>query len=1119
MNNLFLQDQQHRKLALDPKQSFIVQAPAGSGKTELIIQRILTLLAHVKKPEEILAITFTKKSAHEMRARVLKALDQALHQPEPEKPHEKLTWKLADAVLKRDRELQWNLVANPNQLQIKTIDSFCTFLTGQLPLLSHFGSQPDISTYAYNLYREAVLGVLALIEEDNTWSATISRLLEHTDNDANKLADLLISMLQKRDQWQRRLFANQDMSEEEWRQLLSQQIANVINIDLGHVAACFPENHQDELLSLLRFAADTLAISEPDNQIAALQDITNMPAGDAENLGAWQAIADFLLNDKNEWRKKVMPKIGFPALKYLEKSEEPFHRQQQQRYKTLVESLSESPKLHAALSAIRILAPAGYTDSQWETLKDLLEVLKITLAHLRVTFQLHGQIDFIENAEAASLALGEDSNPTDLALSLDYQITHILVDEFQDTSHTQYRLLEKLTYGWQQNDGRTLFVVGDPMQSIYRFRQAEVGIFIRMQKCGIGDLQLTPLRLAVNFRSTPEIVEWNNQQFSAIFPSSSDISTGAVEYSYSTANTADHSKDDTHITLKGFLECTPESQAQDVIHFIQETLVKHPNEKIAILVRSRPHLTAIIPSLKAAGLRYNALEIDPLITRQCIQDCLALTRALIHPADRIAWLAVLRAPWCGLTLSDLLLLCNQNKSALIWEQLQNHDARQCLSLDGQERIKRILPILETAIKNRDRTAIRQWVENTWLALGGPATLSEYEEMADITEFFDLLAELTGNAQRINLEILNERITELRASTHHDDAPIQIMTVHSAKGLEFDTVILPHLEKGNAKDDPSLLLWMDQPLQDDKSALLLAPLHAAGSKSDQLYTYIQYLQKIKSQFEVDRLFYVAATRAKKRLHMIFSVKDSDSAVVKGSFLAKLWPLIEKQVSLVTNTADDAAVSQQQRKPHTINRLTTQWKNPVTVELPSEHSSYQTKNGFQLYDHGPRIIGTVSHRIFQVISLQGIDWWHEKTPAARTHFIKQQLTQAGIPNSKVDDASNEVNSMIERTLHDERGRWILSAHADAKSEYQLTIQNKDGCENIIIDRTFIDENGVRWIIDYKTAENQQDKLDAFLQKQKQLYAPQLEKYQDALKAIDSKPIKTGLYFPAIPAWCEC
>lgn len=1118
MNNSIQKDQSQRALALNPRQSFIVQAPAGSGKTELIIQRILTLLTQVKKPEEILAITFTKKSAHEMRSRVIKALDQAMHQPEPEKPHEKLTWKLADTVLKRDREFQWNLINNPNQLQIKTIDSFCSYLTGQLPLLSHFGSQPDIAVYSQYLYREAVLEVLAHVEQDNTWSPAISRLLEHTDNDANKLTDLLISMLQKRDQWQHLLFPKKDMTETEWRQLLSTQIANVVTVDIEYAAACFPEICADELLSLLRFAADNLANTAPASKIAGLRDITTMPQDRADDLDSWQAIAEFVLTDDNEWRKKVLPKIGFTALKNLEKSEVPFQRSQIQRHAALIDALSTYPELKPALAAIRILPPVGYTDLQWSTLKDLLEVLKLALAQLRVTFQLHGQIDFIENADAASQALGEEDNPTDLALSLDYQIKHILIDEFQDTSYSQYRLLEKLTFGWQHDDGRTLFVVGDPMQSIYRFRQAEVGIFIRMQEEGIGGLQLTPLRLEVNFRSTPQIVEWNNQQFSAIFPERSDIGTGAVEYSLSSANQTTSDDHRSKVTVKGFLEGQSKAQAQAVIEYIHETLKLYPDEQIAILVRSRPHLADIIPALKDAGLRFNALEIDPLITRQCIQDCLALTRALIHPADRVAWLALLRAPWCGLTLSDLLMLCSQNKSAMIWEQLKSADALQLLSADGQARIQRIMPILENAINNRDRTGFREWVENTWLALGGPATLDEYEEMSDINEYFDLLAELTVNAERINLESLSERITELRATTHYDDAPIQIMTIHSSKGLEFDTVILPHLEKANAKDDPSLLLWMDQPLHDDQTALLLAPLHAVGSKPDALYSFIESMQKTKSQFEVDRLFYVAATRAKKRLHLVFNVKDKDNAAVKGSFLAKLWPQIETSVPLTQceSAATDHATHTETGK--SIHRFTAGWNNPARINQMTDQSSYQTKKGFQLYDHSPRLIGTVSHHIFQKISQNGTSWWSEQADQTKTNYVKRLLEHAGLPPNKLQTSTNEILIIIDKALSDERGRWILHAHEDAKSEFKLTTASAAGCENLILDRTFVDENGTRWIIDYKTAETQDDDIQQFLQKQKEKHREQMMKYKHAVSQSDTRPIKLGLYFPALQAWCE-
>lgn len=118
-------DQQQREYALDATQSFIVQAPAGSGKTELLIQRFLTLLTGVKSPEEVLAITFTKKAASEMRARIVKALKHAYSEPEPDSPHAKKTWRLAKTVLDRDQQLNWNLIQNPNQLRIQTIDALC----------------------------------------------------------------------------------------------------------------------------------------------------------------------------------------------------------------------------------------------------------------------------------------------------------------------------------------------------------------------------------------------------------------------------------------------------------------------------------------------------------------------------------------------------------------------------------------------------------------------------------------------------------------------------------------------------------------------------------------------------------------------------------------------------------------------------------------------------------------------------------------------------------------------------------------------------------------------------------------------------------------------------------
>jgi ATP-dependent helicase/nuclease subunit A len=1110
-NNLLEQDKQHRQRALNPRESFIVQAPAGSGKTELIIQRLLTLLSLVNKPEEILAITFTKKSAHEMRVRIVKALENAKYNPKPEKAHEQLTWDLANKVLARDKQFNWNLIENPNQLAIKTIDSFCHYLTSQLPLLSHFGSQPDIAIHPAPLYRETVLEVLSHVEQNQEWSAAVAKLFMHCDNDLNKLMKLLVELLQKRDQWQGYLL---DTNNDEIRDILQNHIAAVIQDNLENFASEFPDDICEELFSLCRFVGNCALSHNPENSVTLLHDIAELPGTDASDLPTWQALARFLLTKKNEWRKSAHKDAGWPVMTNFNKEEKAEQKEPRNHYKELLAQLAENTELLTGFTNIVKLPDMQYSDEQWGTLKALLEVLKILSAQLRVTFEAHGEIDFIENAKAARDALGEASNPTDLALSLDYQIKHILIDEFQDTSFTQYSLLEKLTYGWQPDDGRTLFVVGDPMQSIYRFRLAEVGLFIRMQQHGIGDLNLVPLTLSVNFRSAKQIVEWNNHHFSNIFPAHSDIGSGAVHYSHSIANGDDDAE--ANIRINGFLAPRQDQQAKAIVDLIRQTEAHYPSENIAILVRSRSHLNTIIPALKQAGIKFNALEIDALIARQSIQDLIALTRALLHAADRVAWLAVLRAPWCGLTLEDLHKVAGLDRKRMLWECLTDNEVTQTLSRDGQDRLNKVIPVLKLAIENRQRQNLRLWVESTWQALGGPATLSSSDDLEDANQYFSLLDELHNEGREISLQSLNDAVTSLFATTSHDDSRVQIMTIHSSKGLEFDTVILPHLEKTSPADSKALLSWMEYPLQDDNTALLLAPLHAAGDDSDKLYAYIQYLQGIKAEYETQRLFYVATTRAKKRLFCYFDSKDIEKNESSNTFLGRLWPLIKNQPDLFAQQEENGKQDSEQRQPFFISRLSAEWTCPVQEVNYADHSTHQNQSGFKLDDDTPRLTGTVTHSILQSIANNGVDWWTQQATDSKSQYVQRLLRQNGLTDTD-GNITSTIIEMLDKTVNDEKGSWIVSPHEEAESELRLSYVTADGVEDISIDRTFID-NGVRWIIDYKTAGTDNENLEAFLKKQRTQYNKQMQKYKTAISQIDHRPIKLGLYFPAISAWCE-
>src|SRR5690606_1630872 len=185
-----------RRAALDPARSFLIQAPAGSGKTELLTDRILALLATVDKPEEILAITFTRKAASEMHARVLAKL-RAGEGPQPEEPHKVNSWRLARQAMARDKEKQWNLLEYPARLGIRTIDSFSSWLVRVTPWLSTLGGLPGVTEQAAEHYQEAAKATLAMADDDDR----VARLIAHLDVDLRAAQGLIAGMLASRDQW------------------------------------------------------------------------------------------------------------------------------------------------------------------------------------------------------------------------------------------------------------------------------------------------------------------------------------------------------------------------------------------------------------------------------------------------------------------------------------------------------------------------------------------------------------------------------------------------------------------------------------------------------------------------------------------------------------------------------------------------------------------------------------------------------------------------------------------------------------------------------------------------------------------------------------------------------
>ncbi|MGK0442430.1 MAG: ATP-dependent exoDNAse (exonuclease V) beta subunit, partial [Pseudohongiellaceae bacterium] len=860
-------DHQQRIDALNPLRSICVTAPAGSGKTELLSQRVLTLLARVKQPEEILAITFTRKAAAEMHQRIMSALEYASQFGEPEEVHKKLTWKLATDVLRHDAECGWQLLYNSSRLKIQTIDSLCASLTKQMPILANFGAQPAITDNASPYYKLAVAQLLEQLETDTPLADDLELLLKHVDNDWQKIEQLLMQLLQRRDQWIYHIYLHQHT---EPRLLLETSLHVVIKEHLKklqHVLMPFTA----EFVPLLDYAGHNLVLAHSDARVAYLAGINALPTLDIESLSQWRAFADFFLTAKGEFRKTVTKKNGFPT--ETEDGDKVIAKAKKSAFFDSVTLLQDNPDILVLLHELQYLPAAHYSDDQWQLLKALTHILPRAVAELTVQFQQSGMVDHSHISMAALQALGDELNPTDVMLKLDYQLKHILIDEFQDTASTQYELLKRLVEGWQEfnsnnhENPNTLFIVGDGMQSIYGFRQANVGLFLEARKQGVNGLTLDDVPLQVNFRSSSTVVDWINHSFEQAFPPKENIARGAVKYGLSVPFNS--SGDKSEVKSFGLLgdDCK-QREADKVVDLVKDNLANRPGKSIAILVRTRNHLNEILPSLSAQNIQWQAIDIDSLSTNGTIIDLLSLTKALLNKADRVAWAALLRTPMMGLNNSDLLaLLGGDQQSVNLLTSLKNDDVLSTLSRHGFSRVTHFNHVMCSAYQQSAKKPLRSWVKGVWLALGGPACVQSSSEYSNVEDYFSLLeSQQLGNS--LSITLFEEAVARLYAAPVVSDSPLQVMTIHKSKGLEFDTVILPGLSRRPRSDSKELLMWREYLGEEGRNHLLISPLSAA-STDDSIYNHLRHESSQSKQLENTRLLYVAATRAINCLYLTFT----------------------------------------------------------------------------------------------------------------------------------------------------------------------------------------------------------------------------------------------------------
>ncbi len=879
-------DDRQRSRAVDVLRSVVVQAPAGSGKTALLVERFVNLLAVVDRPEEILAITFTRKAAGEMRARVLALLDDGSAR--------------AEAIRLRSSSLGWHLETQPSRLRIQTIDALCTALARRLPITSGLGDRLNVVEDADALYADAVGRLFQRLDMPDPFNSDLIGLLELFDNDYARVRAAMIAMLARRDQWfgvvGSVLLAGRtnDRPNGVDERARSTAIAHTIEAGIESLHRSAIEDIEADLNEDLRVRLNECAAD------AATRLDRPWTSRSLERIEAWRFVAELVATQDGNPRARLGKAQGFGSRSNDTSSKA--------RLRSLIDDLAEDG-LIARIASLRTLPNTHLDPTEVKSIVAVATALALAGLELGRVFRKHHVVDFAELTFAAHRALGEAESPTDLALALDYRIKHLLVDEFQDTSATQYRLLARLIQEWPSDATRSMFIVGDPMQSIYRFRDADVALFQRTRRHGIGELQLEPIDLTSNFRSSPALVDWCNTTFAAAFGSIDDPVLGRVAFSPSTAVRGERLDDGCEIVL---IACDRDDGAHDesriLVEHIERVRAQHPTESVAVLARNRMHMESVMGRLTAREIAWVGTDIHSLSESPVISDLMSLARALSSDDDRIAWLALLRAPFVGLTLNDLEIVAEaeDGPAAFVRDDVR-HPA---LSGDGQTRLRRVRPLLKRARRHRSQIRARAWIESAFIGLGGMDAYEIADATMHVERFLNIIDE--GHARTLDVDRLERSVARLfaepSATTDYVTASVNVMTIHRAKGLEFDHVFVPGLHKVNRIDDPATVLWRPE------GNHLLLGVPGIGRRGG-VYQWLQHEERHRDRHEQTRLLYVAATRARHSLHL-FAALPADGDVLRRppsrSLLAGIWPTVADQAQIIRQTEPTLDATQPNRR---------------------------------------------------------------------------------------------------------------------------------------------------------------------------------------------------------------
>jgi ATP-dependent exoDNAse (exonuclease V) beta subunit len=741
------------------------------------------------------------------------------------------------------------------------------------------------------------------------------------------------------------------------------------------------------------------------------------------------------------------------------------------------------------------------------------------------------------------------------------------------------------------------------MQSIYFFRDADAELFPRAKAVGLEVAHDEPLlfdsvSLTANFRTVPDLVKKNNKIFVEVF--------AANDGSGITFTSAQSAREETAGATPPFslhLRFVPQAgrgQAADAINEKEEARTAQIDEivdlirgqmshieaakasgekfRIAVLGRARNHLAPIAAALREAGIPFRAVDLEELATRPEVLDALALARALLNPEDRVAWLGVLRAPWCGLSLDDLHTLTGEPESLtrpvleLLAERLP------LLSEEGRPDAARVLDTLASAsaLRAANPTAsLGTWLEQVWLQLGGAACVDATAH-ANLNLLWSCLDRLPGGEEDLlgpGLGAALDKLTALPDPASSSDCGVQLMTIHKSKGLEFEVVIVPELQAPVGSGSHKMLTWLERGLAESGDSgeiteFLIAPFQRKGEERGSAKAWVDRVYRERESQEARRILYVAATRAREELHLFArpACKEEDGSFTlvepANSLLATAWPALEAEVrarfaewkaaraaveageeeeiaSIAASGESNLLVMPSPIRPTALRRLPPDYK-PAPTEAFSQATAESAVYGssptrlYTRHEGGllSRALGTAVHTLLEELARQRLTQGWEATRAALIRFeprVAAQVRAFGVDQSQAARIAAQAIQLALNASRDPIGSWILSPHRNAASEAGWAGVVAGDVRAVRVDRVFqagptpgSEGDDCWWIIDYKTAHAENIDPAKALPMLHSLFAPQVEAYGEVLRKLHGTDarILAGLYYPrmALLDWWE-